>query len=94
MGGNQMFLRKMKDDAKLLTEFLRFQGRAFKHPASAALEFYTEARCGLYRNCRAMGKAGLPVTAGSVGNLIPHLHSGNNYAIIMKKNGQYNFGNE
>ena len=39
--GAQM-LRKMSENAPLLTDFLRFQGRVFKHPASIALEFFTQ----------------------------------------------------
>ena len=35
-------LRSMAENAALLTDFLRFQGRVFKHPASIALEFFTQ----------------------------------------------------
>ena len=35
-------LREMTSDEKLYTEFLKFQGRVFKHNASVALEFFTQ----------------------------------------------------
>ena len=37
-----IMLRNMAANAELLTELLRFQGRVFKHPASVALEFFTQ----------------------------------------------------
>ena len=61
-----IILRNMANDAKLLTEFLRFQGRVFKHPASVALEFFTQKPDATFIATAAQWeKAGFTVTAGS-----------------------------
>ena len=61
-----IMLRNMANDAKLLTEFLRFQGRVFKHPASVALEFFTQKPDATFIATAAQWeKAGFTVTPGS-----------------------------
>ena len=61
-----IMLRNMANDAKILTEFLRFQGRVFKHPASVALEFFTQKPDATFIATAAQWeKAGFTVTAGS-----------------------------
>lgn len=63
--GAQM-LRKMSENATLLTEFLRFQGRVFKHPASIALEFFTQKPDAAFIATAAQWeKAGFTLTPGS-----------------------------
>ena len=59
-------LRQMAENAALLTDFLRFQGRVFKHPASVALEFFTQKPDATFIATAAQWeKAGFTVTAGS-----------------------------
>ena len=59
-------LRQMAENAAALTEFLRFQGRVFKHPASVALEFFTQKPDAAFIATAAQWeKAGFTVTAGS-----------------------------
>ena len=59
-------LRSMAENAALLTDFLRFQGRVFKHPASIALEFFTQKPDATFIATAAQWeKAGFTVTAGS-----------------------------
>lgn len=59
-------LRSMAENAALLTVFLRFQGRVFKHPASIALEFFTQKPDATFIATAAQWeKAGFTVTAGS-----------------------------
>ena len=63
--GAQM-LRKMSENAPLLTDFLRFQGRVFKHPASIALEFFTQKPDAAFIGTAAQWeKAGFTLTPGS-----------------------------
>ena len=63
--GAQM-LRKMSENATLLTDFLRFQGRVFKHPASIALEFFTQKPDAAFIATAAQWeKAGFTLTPGS-----------------------------
>lgn len=65
--GAQM-LRKMSENASLLTDFLRFQGRVFKHPASVALEFFTQQPDATFIATAAQWeKAGFSVTLESSG---------------------------
>lgn len=59
-------LRQMAENAAVLTEFLRFQGRVFKHPASVALEFFTQKPDATFIATAAQWeKAGFTVTAGT-----------------------------
>ena len=59
-------LRQMAENAATLTEFLRFQGRVFKHPASVALEFFTQKPDATFIATAAQWeKAGFTVTAGT-----------------------------
>ena len=59
-------LRSMAENAALLTDFLRFQGRVFKHPASIALEFFTQKPYATFIATAAQWeKAGFTVTPGS-----------------------------
>lgn len=61
-----IMLRNMAANAELLTEFLRFQGRVFKHPASVALEFFTQKPDATFIATAAQWeKAGFTVTPGS-----------------------------
>ena len=61
-----IMLRNMANDAKILTEFLRFQGRVFKHPASVALEFFTQKPdATIIVSAAQWEKAGFTVIAGS-----------------------------
>ena len=61
-----IMLRNMANGAKLLTKFLRFQGRVFKHPASVALEFFTQKPDATFIATAAQWeKAGFTVTPGS-----------------------------
>ena len=61
-----IMLRNMAANAELLTEFLRFQGRVFKHPASVALEFFTQEPDATFIATAAQWeKAGFTVTPGS-----------------------------
>lgn len=57
-----IMLRNMAANAELLTEYLRFQGRVFKHPASVALEFFTQKPGATFIATAAQWeKAGLPL---------------------------------
>ena len=59
-------LRKMSENTEILTEFLHFQGRVFKHPASIALEFFTQKQDAAFIATAAQWeKAGFTVSIGS-----------------------------
>ena len=61
-----IMLRNMAANVELLTEFLRFQGRVFKHPTSVALEFFTQKPDATFIATAAQWeKAGFTVTPGS-----------------------------
>ncbi len=59
-------LRQMAENAATLTEFLRFQGRVFKHPASVALDFFTQKPdATFFATAAQWEKAGFTVMPGS-----------------------------
>ena len=82
-------LRQMAENAAVLTEFLRFQGRVFKHPASVALEFFTQKPDATFIATAAQWeKAGFTVTAGS--DAIRNVNIRNS-AIVSDKYKDYGF---